>query len=225
MKRPTALILVLVAPLAAGCIGASEPAQESVAAAAPAAALTAPLEAPHVETAIWRGHVLLGAAADIPAHWDPPERHLKKLMNEGFSVHIGENVTALEFRLEWEGAPGSRLLFMSHSPHDQGVRMREYQTSSFGSEAREQCFRIPAADLAEIPAGHWHPMFHPEPAAANVRATITVSAIGTVPMIEPHPHGHDPTVPDEVAGPVLAYADPDSHDPCNGPLGGPAGEA
>ena len=164
--------------LTAGCIGAASPGEDPPEAAGELARPDAP---PTVTS--WDGHILAGAAYDLPGHFAETEELVEPVMRSGAALMFDEAPTLLEVELTWTGAPGTQVMLMVGPPthtEEEGGNM----ATPFSAEP-VHCIRVPSDALA---AGHWSAMIHTL-AGADVSFTITARSLGGEPMWH-DTHGH-----------------------------------
>lgn len=160
----------------------------------------------------WKGHLLVGAAYEAPAHFTPSENHVGSVWSAGFILDVTEMPTAMEVALDWTGLSG-QLELMVHAPanHSSHDTWTEYATPM--SDDRHQCLRIAEKDLK---VGHWYLMAHSTYGAA-IDLTITATLWEGSAAIVSGAHGHEST-PDEVArGVRTIQKGPTGSEACQGP--------
>lgn len=184
-RRPL-LLLVPAIVAAAGCLEADAPsAGDEAGADAPTAG--GQREAQRLE---WKGHVVFGVL-DAFAHDQPTEEPIFGVQQAGFNVHLEEMPEAIEVRVDWTAPPGAPAGFRMH-PHflvgdDASGTTRYYGYFSPMYTTAPGCIRIPAADMA---AGLWPMMIHPNPNTVQADFTLTVGVVGATPMLMKDLHGH-----------------------------------
>lgn len=164
------LVPSLFAALAAGCVGS--PATPE----GPVDTASVPIDAPAPALLTWEGYMRVGAAYDVPAHWEETSGPLRPVWSKGFELHVQEAPQAMEVTLSWT-APFARLLLMVTEPHD------DEPLAVYESPATDQspiCFGIPTDALRP---GVWKVMAHSElavEAALSFEVALTAGAAAIV---------------------------------------------
>lgn len=173
--------LLLASTALSGCLGEEgSPTTDVPAAPEPEAAV------PHIIE--WNGHIT-HSALDMFAHMKDPEKIVWPVQQAGFLVEIDEMPEAIEVMVSWEGNAGFYLHPHYTAESDPAIGgdtlyygyFSELFTSSPG------CIRIPQADMA---AGEWPMMIHPQRGTMDVDYTITVGILGAEGKVPPDMHGH-----------------------------------
>lgn len=183
---------------------------------------------------VFEGHLLVGAAFELPAHFTPTDELVRPIWSTGFVVEITEAPEILEIRVDWTTSGPTDLMLMAHGPHG-AERPEEKGWSEYTThEASEPvfatvgplCMRIPAADVEQdlVSAAehgshpYWYPMVHSH-VGADVDLTFTVTSVGGAVAIPDAVHGHDTSAEEFVNivetghGPLRAW------EPCELDLG------
>jgi hypothetical protein len=193
--------LAALALLLAGCAGPGPaPGAEASRRASEAARVLA-----------WPQHLVVGAADEHPAHFQPSESVTRAVWTTGFVLDVSAPPRALEFALDWSGTAG-RLQLMVHMPHDDAQANGWPGFTTEPSDARHVCFAVPASDIMP---GAWKVMVH-SAYAADIDFVIRATSLGGDVAIAPGPHGHatSPVEVENEADTDLHHTDGRPTEPC-----------
>lgn len=157
-------VLLLAAPALAGCLGAGAPSASD-----PTPSEEVPLVG-EVRRLAWEGHLLAGAAYEVPGHIEETSGPLRPAWSMSFQLHVEQPPEAMEVTLAWT-APLARLVLMVTEPFDRD-HATWYETPP--TDQSPVCVSVPASALR---AGVWRVMAHSE-AAVDAALSFEVAMTG-----------------------------------------------
>lgn len=179
--RSLAAVLAVVASVfLAGCLGAPPRADAQV----PEVALLGSRDVPPT-ILTWRGHLRIGAGADIPAHLDQTEPVLHQFMNKSFHLEIVEVPQTLRVNVAWTAA-AAQLMLMVSEPYEEGQGARDppqvrtlpahpfVPGEDYYTDRGPLCMDIPTEELR---VGRWAIMVH-SAFAVEAALEFTTTAVG-----------------------------------------------